>query len=302
MILGRIKISCLVVSGYLSLSFASPPPRGAAVCTGNCNYVEHGGLSTGGFPTRSEERQPLSTVNSINVPADKNREEPKIVQKRKSTSPKPASNLPAYFSGVRRTSVEFSANPVFERENASAKLRGVRTGDLFSAIVEQSLKVSPTVPTPVRALATTGKLTGAYFLGEAVLDKELKRILISFTKLRTKDGQVYTLKAEALSPIGQIGLEGDFHSETGKFFVAELASAAATGLADSTIQRNQTAFGGWAQQPSAANFAKQAAVSALSKATERAAETARTAPEYTELKGFQEIQIILQDDPRETEG
>jgi hypothetical protein len=150
-------------------------------------------------------------------------------------------------------------------------------------------------------MAVGGPFKGGLFLGEATLDRELKRILFNFTKLRLKDQDaVYTLKAAGLSPRGSIGLEGEYVSQTGKFFIAELASAAAAGFVDSTVNRNQTTFGTYVQEPSLANSGKTAAVTALSKTTDRMAEAARSAPEYTKVPGYQEIQIIIQDDPVES--
>ena len=136
-------------------------------------------------------------------------------------------------------------------------------------------------------------------MGEAVLDKELKRVIMNFTKIRKQDGNVYSVKASGLSMEGSLGLYGDYHSQTGTFFLGELASATAAGILDSTINRNQTVLGTYVQEPSLSNSTKNGAVAALSKTADRFAEQTKQAPEYTKIEAVQEIQIIIQDDPIE---
>jgi len=209
-----------------------------------------------------------------------------------------ATNLPGYYQGIDRSEIEASEKVIYVPKSADPRLKGLRPGDVVWAVIEQEIVASPNVPTPVRALAVAGPFKGGFFFGEATLDKELKRVLFTFTKLRLKDrASVFSVKASGLSPRGSIGLEGEYVSQTGKFFIAELASAAAAGFVDSTVNRNQTTLGTYVQEPSLANSSKTAAATALSKTTEHMAEGARNAPEYTRIYGYQEIQVIIQDDP-----
>jgi len=211
------------------------------------------------------------------------------------------SNLPRYYASVDRSEIEASEKVVYVPKASPPKLDGLKSGDVIWAVVEQELVASPSVPTPVRAIAMSGKYKGGIFLGEATLDRELKRVLLSFTKLRLRErDEVFLIKAAGLSPKGSIGLAGEFSSQAGKFFVAELASAAAAGMVDATINRTQTTQGGYVQEPSLSNSGKTAAVTALSKMTERIAEGARGAPEFTRVSGYQEIQVMVQEDPVET--
>jgi hypothetical protein len=210
------------------------------------------------------------------------------------------SNLPGYYAQVDRSEIEASEKVVYVPKAAPPRLDGLKAGDVVWAVLEQEIVASPSVPTPVRAIAVGGKYKGGIFFGEATLDRELKRVLLTFTKLRLKErDEVFLLKASGLAPKGSVGLEGEYSSQAGKFFVAELASAAAAGMVDATINRTQTAQGGYVQEPTAASFGKTAAVAALSKTTERMAEGARGAPEFTRVNGYQEIQIMVQEDPVE---
>lgn len=210
-------------------------------------------------------------------------------------------NLPEYYQGIDRSHIEASEKSVFVPKSGSPKLKGLKAGDIIWAIIEQEVKASQSVPTPVRAIAISGAFKGGVFLGEATLDRELKRVLFSFSKLRPKNNETtYLLKASGLSPQGSVGIEGEYTNQTGKFFIAELAAAAAAGYVDATIARTQNVQGNYVQEPSLGNSGKVAAASALSKTTDRMAENARSAPEYTHINGYQEIQIIIQDDPVES--
>ena len=212
-------------------------------------------------------------------------------------------NLPAYYNGARRAASGDAAVVIVPEKNLGAFLPGLRAGDILLAEVEQSVKASPSVPTPIRARVTAGRFHGAFVLGVATLDKELKRILLEFTKIRIPGtSATYNFRGTGLALSGQVGLEGDHHTQEGTYFAAELGSAAAAGYVDATTTRSQSVMGGYQTEPSASNAAKQGAVNALSKSAERFAERARTAPEYTEIEGGKSIQIILNENPTEENG
>jgi hypothetical protein len=206
-------------------------------------------------------------------------------------------NLPDYYEGDR-SSLRAIESAVFNSQKAGPKLKGIHAGDILKAALPQEIVASSTVPTPIQAILLSGRHQGSVLLGEATLDRELKRVLISFSRLRLKNSdESYSVKASALSPAGSIGLVGEYQTETGKFFLAEMAAATAAGVLDATTQRAQTLNGNYVTEPTLANAGKQGAVAALSKTTDRFAERARNAPEYTKLSGHQEIRIIFQDDP-----
>lgn len=210
------------------------------------------------------------------------------------------SNLPLYYQGVTFENCKASGKSVVSVSNTSVKMKGLKSGDVVRAVIDQEITASSTVSSPIIAIATSTRYKGSSFLGEATLDQELKRVLLVFHKLRLKENdQVYSLKAAGVSLSGKVGLTGNYHSESGKFFLAELASALTAGLLDSTINRQQTTFGGYVAEPSLVNSVKTGTVTALSKTADHSAESLRRSPEYTEVDGFQEIKIIIQDDPVE---
>lgn len=293
----------------LSTAWATPPPRGKSIRSDG--VFQDVDIPTGSvlssiydLPNRIRQRsQKLSDIETKksmdsqkSVKMSTNRYQ-KVGFKRAIAHKKP-SNLPDYYQDIDHTGITAKDASVYVSERSKVRLHGLTTGDVITAVIEQEIKASPSVPTPIRAVSLSSKHRGAYFLGEATLDQELKRILITFTKLRLPDSEeVFAIKAAGLSPIGTVGIEGEYSSQAGKFFFAELASATAAGVVDSTIMRQQTTVGGYVQEPSLANSARQGLVTALSRSADRNAELVKQAPEFTLVKGYQEIKILIQEDP-----
>lgn len=313
--LSRSILFLLSLATMLPPVFGAPPKRGRIVCSGEDCRAHDVPLGTtielldeNTHTLEKDQRHepkssapPTSAVDKLkgNPPTKLARASNRNVKRNAINQVQDLpTNLPSYYRGIDRSGAKASDKVVFVPKSSDPRLKGLKSGDIVWAVVEQEITASPSVATPVRATATSGQFKGSYFVGEATLDRELKRVLFSFSKLRLKEADtVYVVKATGLSPQGSVGLEGEYHSQTGKFFIAELASAAAAGYLDSTINRNQTTLGTYVQEPSIGNSGKTAAVTALSKTAERAADAARNAPEYTTVKGYQEIQIIVQEDP-----
>lgn len=302
-----MKLAILFVLFFGWSAGAEPPKKGRVLCEGSdcmSHDIPTGSVLERGDSTEGPKRKIGQVEEVLKVPPPKKkkvrRDRIRASQSAPVTPSVSLTNLPGYLQGVDRSEAEANEKVVYVPKSGNQRLKGLASGDVVLAVVEQEIIASPNVPTPVRAMAVGGPFKGAFFLGEATLDRELKRVCMAFTKLRFKDRDaVYGVKAAALSPKGSVCLEGEYVSQTGKFFIAELASAAAAGFVDSTVNRNQTALGTYVQEPSLANSGKTAAVTALSKSTERMAEEARNAPEYTKVQGYQEIQVIIQDDPVE---
>ena len=302
-----MKLLALIILTFYctQLSFASTPARGKSLAADSVYEVTDRPLGVWDLPGRFEKR-------SLQIEEAKIAKQPQSKQKRKKSAMtsdrlrisrsapiRSDTNLPQYYQGIDRSQFKASDRVVFVPQNEAVKLKSVKAGDIFQSVIEQEIKASPSVPTPIRAMVISGELKGGFFLGEATLDRELKRIILTFAKVRTPEGKTYQIKASGLAPKGTIGLEGEYHSQAGSFFVAELASAAAAGFLDSTINRNQTTFGTYVQEPSLQNSTKSGLVTALSKSADRLAEQTRQAPEFTEIGGYQPIQVIVQEEPIE---
>lgn len=272
---------------FIYNALASPPPRGTTQCTGDCDYNESP-LGVYGAHEAISQRAKLEPLTEKSIP----RRAPKSHAKNLS---KNESNMPSYYQGMSRSHFEAREGGVLVVKNARPLPPGLRAGDMLKALITQSIKASPSVPTPVRAQALSGPSKGSYFLGEAKFDPELKRVLLTFNTFRDSSNETYSVHAVGLSPSGEVGLEGEHHTDSGRFFLAELAVAGTAAITDSTITRNPTSRGTWVEEPSLANTAKHGAVAALTKTTERMAEKVRSAPEYTYIPAPQHIQILVQE-------
>jgi hypothetical protein len=182
------------------------------------------------------------------------------------------------------------------------KFKDLRPGDLTTATIKESVFAFQDSKAPVRAIITSGPLKGSIFIGEANLEKNSKRILIEFKKFRDpniKDN--YSVIASAMDSKGILGLSGTVISNEESYFAAEVIAAGAAGYADSTIQRDQNAFGNSVDNRSTDTFAKKAIVAGLSKTAERFSEKLKQAPEYSVLEGPIQIQILILEQPTITQ-
>lgn len=258
----------LIGLGLLSAAntYASlPPPLGKSVRSDNQYTIEEKPLSLMDIAGRFEQRNRLVDAEEQKKPIPSSDKPSSVAKKRvtkvsqgissesikvtRSSAEVAQSNLPDYYNGIDRSGFKSSDKAVYVPQNSVVKLGSVKVGDMFQAVIEQRIKSSPSVATPIRAMVTSGGLKGGFFVGEATLDRELKRILFTFNKVRSRDGKIYNLKAAGLSPEGSVGLEGEYHSQAGAFFIGELASATAAGVLDSTINRNQNVLGNYVQEP-----------------------------------------------------
>jgi hypothetical protein len=285
-----IALLLMVTQAWAAPPSAAPIGRGKSLCEQDPAACAWGG--------KAPERR---TLPSTSAPAA-----PKVQDRVKTTQAGPTrapelGNLPSYLAAGSRSVAESQQEVVVVAEKPrGALLPGLRAGDILQAVLDQSIKASPSVPTPIRARVAAGRFRGAFVLGSATFDRELKRILLTFESLRLpKSETTYAFKAAGLAPSGQVGLEGDHHTQEGAFFVGEVLAATAAGVADATTQRTQTALGTYQTEPTVANAGKQGAVQALSKTAERMAERARTAPEYTEIEAGRDIQILIEQSPVE---
>lgn len=208
-------------------------------------------------------------------------------------------NLPAELMvSIRSGSIE--ENPVvLPSSKANIKFRQIKSGDLLQASIEESAFAFMDSKTPIRVLITSGRLKGSIFLGEANLEKNSKRITIDLKKFKSPESEdLYSIQASVLDYKGILGLEGKLVSNEDKFFLAEVLAAGTAGYADSTISRDQNAFGNSVETRSEDTFAKKALVSALSKTADRYADKIKQSPEYSILQGPIQIQVLVLDQPK----
>ena len=289
-------IALLVLISHQSL--ALPPPRGTSLCaSGDCEFWD---VPLG---TRPEKRSiELKNEEKTRV------ETPKSVQKRPILVPKTIKNTPIqdenggnlphfYHTTVAPRDIE---GVVYVPVRKAKILSEARIGDSYRAVIAQRLKVSSQTPQPIRATVIEGSLKGSLVMGEAHLDSELKRIFLTFSKIRTAhDRKVYEFKGSGLALDGRVGIEGEYHGSSGKLLISEAITAFGAAALDSTIQRTQNQFGAYQNEPSLSNAMKSGAVGSTSRILEKANNASKNPPEFTEMDGFQEIMILVEQEAKE---
>lgn len=200
---------------------------------------------------------------------------------------------------VRSWAMVTTGNPVVSPSKAQRFLADLLPGILVRASVPMSVMAFSDGKAPVLAQFRSKENRDYLVLGEATLERASKRITVEFNRIREQGkSEVYSFKAAALAEDGSLGLEGEVHSGAAKFFIAELASAAAAGFADSTINRSTGAFGNNVEQPSLDTHTKKAVSSALLRSAERFGENQKTVSEYSVLEGPVSIQVLIQEQPK----
>lgn len=180
----------------------------------------------------------------------------------------------------------------------SAKVKlthpGLRPGESVTAVIEESLIAFPDSKIPVRARVAQGPLKGSVFLGEASLEKNSKRITIEFKRFLAKgEENEYAVLGQAHDSKGILGVEGEYVTKEGKYFVAEFFAAFAAGMADASIKRSQNAWGNYVEEPGIDTTTKSAGAAALSKSADRLAERARSGEAYAILEGPIVIKVLV---------
>lgn len=203
------------------------------------------------------------------------------------------SNLPSYFLTVNRYASE-DQNIILPAKPQSITDGRLKLGEIIEAELKEGVIAFAEGKVPVRALLKRGVYKGAVLIGEANLEKNSKRVTIDFKKARFTDSpDAVTIQGIALDSSGTLGIEGRLVSNESKYLTAEIASAAAAGAADATINRSQTAFGNYQEQPGADTIAKKALTAALTQTTSRMAEKLKESKEYVEVKAPQTIKILI---------
>lgn len=194
---------------------------------------------------------------------------------------------------------EIKGSPIVSNQSAVLEVvRSLKAGQIHTAIISQSLIALHEAKSPVAATVTLKSGEAFTLIGEATLERNTKRILVEFTKLRrSRTSEVFDLKAHALDSFGVFGIEGEHHSGASKFFLAELLSAAAAGYADSSVNRSQNVLGQTIEENSADTNSKKAVATAMNRTADRFAEKVRLAPEFSVLRGPSVVQIIFLDQP-----
>jgi len=191
-------------------------------------------------------------------------------------------------------------NPiVLPSQPVARDLESLLPGEMHFARIEQSVLAFNEGKAPVAAHLRDERGRDIVLIGEATLEKNSKRILVDFRTARIKNSsELFDFKGVAMDQNGTLGLDGEYHSGESRYFVAELAAAAAAGFADASVRRPTNAFGNQFDEQSIDTSGKKAIGSALIRTADRFAEKVRAAPEYSVLRGPTTIKVLVSDQPR----
>lgn len=203
-------------------------------------------------------------------------------------------------SQVTNWSNVVQGNPIIiPAQPVNREMESLLPGEMYSARIKQSVLAFNEGKAPVAALLTDKRGRDIILIGEATLEKNSKRILIDFKNARLENSsELFDFKGVAMDQDGTLGLAGEYYSGESKYFVAELAAAAAAGFADASIRRPTNAFGNQIDEQSIDTSSKKAIGSALTRTADRSAEKVRAAPEYSVFKGPNSIKVLVSDQPR----
>lgn len=111
-------------------------------------------------------------------------QEPKAKKKKAEVIQMPQGNLPSYYFGRNLSQIDES--PIVLPTNKQSILNGnLLLGEVVVAEIKESLIAFAEAKAPIRAVIRSRKLKDSVLIGEATLEKNSKRILISFNKLRS---------------------------------------------------------------------------------------------------------------------
>lgn len=208
-------------------------------------------------------------------------------------------NLPSYYFNSNGRSISTRSVSILPSTKVFLGLPGIRVGDVLHAEIRESAIAFPDSKAPIRAIVSSGQFKGSLLFGEATLEKNSKRILIKFNKIRKmQSDEAYPLSASVLDDAGILGLKGELVSGESTYFAAEFLAAGAAGFADSTVDRNQNTLGNYVDEPSLSNATKKAFATSLMRTADRFAEKLKSVPEYSILNGPITIQVLIEDEGR----
>ena len=205
-------------------------------------------------------------------------------------------NLPSvYLAGLHRQST--SSELILPPKGSVDILRSLKVGDKLTATVNHSVIAFSDEKAPVVAELTSRNLKGIKLIGESRLEKNSKRIFIEFTRA-VQNGKIYNLKATALTDVGVPGFEGEYHSRELEYFSGDFISSFVAAYFDGLVPRTRNAFGQTEEDTSVDSAMKKGMAAGSMSSSERFREKLKHTPEFSELQGPFDLNILILDDPK----
>jgi hypothetical protein len=236
-----------------------------------------------GRPSRSQSGPSLSTAPSHPMPLP--------TKKRNQQTESEASNLPrAYSNGSHRESN--LSELILPPKGSHDTLKSLKVGDKLEATINHWVIAFSDEKAPVVATLTSRQNKNIKLIGESHLEKNSKRIFIEFTRAVVA-GKVYTLKASALTDLGQPGFEGEYHSRELEYFSGDFISSFVAGYFDGLVPRTKNAFGQTEEDTSVDSAMKKGMSKGAMSSADRFREKLKKVPEFSELQGPFDLNILI---------
>lgn len=211
------------------------------------------------------------------------------------------SNLPHYYLSRREPINQRTESlVVYPTDSLKETLRTLKPGSVLKALVDHSVIAFPDEKSPVVARTLSGLFSGSRLVGFSRLEKNSNRIFIDFEVISPQGkASSFKFKGSALSETGSNGFEGIHHSKETKYFAGDFISTFIAAYFDSQVPRYLGPFGGQVEDTSLTSATKKAMAASSMASAERFREKLRKVPEFSELKGPLDIQILVLETPTE---
>jgi hypothetical protein len=205
------------------------------------------------------------------------------------------SNLPTHYlvsQFSKQTDTEsFTLLPT---DSVKEKLKSIRPGDILRAQVEHSVIAFADEKAPVVARIMSGSLASSRLVGFSRLESNSNRVFIDFELLSPKSKtSSFSFKGTALTELGTPGFEGIYHSKEAKYFAGDFISTFMAAYFDAQVPKYMNPFGGTIEDTSMNSATKKALSQSAMSSAERFREKLKKFPEFSELKGPFEIQVLV---------
>jgi hypothetical protein len=307
-------INVVYLAFFILFLALNPKVFGKIRCDGNCNEVmgSKSKQNLDAEPSAPREQASVEEQNKKITPTDlpaKKRDSQSTNKKTSKhvrhfdavgmQSKSKNSNLPEYYFDESRSpfivSEEKNQTSWFiERETGSPKPKSLYPGKSAFIEISQDIVATPNVPSPIKAQIKDGDLEGAIIFGEAKLEDDLNRVLISFKSLRYED-ETYSIQARVIDHMGAVGVKGEYIAENRGVIAGGFLSTFFSVFADSSVERHRNEQGNYVDEPIISNAAKKGLSGALAKSADRMMDRAQRMPGYTVVKGPTLVQVIFDD-------
>ncbi len=230
-------------------------------------------------------RESAPAPSKADVNSQKSKSQPR---KGSATTNLPSEILSRNLSRMEST----SALVVLPAQNLKSILQGLNVGETLSAKIIHSVIAFPDEKAPIIAIIQDGKLKGWRLVGESSLEKNSKRIFITF-KTIAKDGKSFKFNGSGLTASGQPGFEGEYYSQEATYFAGDFISSLTAAYFDGLVPRQTNVFGQMQTDNSVDSAFKKGLAGGALATAERFREKLKRVPQFSELDGPINLQVLV---------